>query len=137
MRSLLAMIIAGMLCAGCALVANPAKDLLDQADMKLAAEDYEGAAALYADLIAGYPNDGQAQRARAIRKLLEDLRSAETELGRSRTDLARVAKSDELPKIRRELADRQSEVNQLRAEMSKLRADLERLRAIDLQDIKK
>ncbi len=129
MKSLLAMVVIGMLGAGCTLLSSPAKDLLDQADTKLAAEDYNGASALYTDLIDGYPNDPQAQRARATQTLLERLRGAQTELGR--------AKSEELPKTRRELLDRQSEVNQLKAEMAKLRADLERLRNIDLQDIKK
>ena len=131
MKSLLAMVVLGMVCVGCALIPSPAKDLLDQADTKLATGDYSGAVALYTEIIDGYPNDEQAARARAVRTALERLRSAQTELSRAQSQ------SEELPRVRRDLSDRQSEVNQLRAEMAKLRADLERLRNIDLQDIKK
>ena len=131
MKSLFAMVVIGMACVGCALLPSPAKELLDQADTKLAAEDYSGALTLYTELIDGYPNDEQAARARAIRTALERLRGTQTELSRLKSQ------SDELPKVRRDLSDRQSEVNQLRAEMAKLKADLERLRNIDLQDIKK
>ena len=129
MKSLFATGVIGVLFVGCAMFSSPARDLLNQADTKLAAEDYNGALALYTEMVDGYPNDAQAARARATRAALERLRSVQTELGR--------AQSEELPRVRRELSDRQSEVNQLKAEMAKLRADLERLRNIDLQDIKK
>ncbi len=143
MKSLLAIVVIGMLCAGCAVVSSPAKDLLNQADMKLAAEDYSGAVDLYTELVDGYPDDAQASRARATRTALERLLTAQTEIGR--------VQSEELPRVRRELSVRQIAVDQLKAEMTKLRADqiavdqlkaemaklradLERLRNIDLQD---
>ena len=62
MKSLLAMVAIGIMCVGCALIPSPAKELLDQADTKLAAEDYGGALALYTDVVDGYPNDPQAER---------------------------------------------------------------------------
>jgi cell division protein FtsB len=40
-----------------------------------------------------------------------------------------------VPQLRRELAERQSEVDRLKAETAKLRADMERLRDIDLQTL--
>jgi len=54
----------------------------------------------------------------------------------SQTELERGARRNEvLPRLRRELAERQGEVDRLKAESAKLRADLERLRNIDLQTL--
>ena len=68
----------------------------------------------------------RATRARATQTALDRLLDSQTELDR-------VKRNEELPRLRRELAERQSEVDRLKAESAKLRADLERLRNIDLQ----
>ena len=130
MKPLSVMLMLGMLCTGCAsLPPEPAKTLLDQADAMLVAEDYGGALALYAGFVQAHPDDTQAARARATRTALERLLSSQAELDRLR-------RSDELPRLRRDLSDRQSEVDRLKAEMAKLRADIERLRNIDLQELR-
>jgi TolA-binding protein len=95
----------------------------------LVAEDYSGALALYAGFVQAHPEDTQAARARATRTALERLLSSQAELDRLR-------RSDELPRLKRDLSERQSEVDRLKAEMAKLRADLERLRNIDLQELR-
>ena len=130
MKPLSAMLMLGMLCTGCAsLSPEPAKTLLAQADAMMAAEDYGGALALYAGFVQAHPDDTEAARARAIRTALDRLLTSQAELDRLR-------RGDELPRLRRELSDRQSEVDRLKAEMAKLRADLERLRNIDLQELR-
>jgi hypothetical protein len=133
------------LCAGCASTTpapvadrNPLdqtapapvadRNSLDQADAKLAAADYSGAQALYAEFVNANPADPQAARARATQAALDRLLSAQTEL-------ERVKRSQEVPRLRRDLADRQVEVERLKAENTKLRADLERLRNIDLETL--
>ena len=130
MRPLSVMLMLGMLCTGCAsLSPEPSKTLLDQADAMLVAEDYGGALALYAGFVQAHPDDTQAARARATRTTLERLLTSQAELDRLR-------RSDELPRLRRDLSDRQSEVDRLKAEMARLRADLGRLRNIDLQELR-
>jgi hypothetical protein len=142
MKPLFAIVMAGMLCAGCASTAPapapapvPDKNSLDQADAKLAAADYSGAQALYAEFVNADPANPQAARARAIQAALDRLLSAQTELDR-------VKRSQEVPRLRRDLADRQVdverlkvEVERLKAENTRLRADLERLRNIDLETL--
>jgi hypothetical protein len=130
MKPLSVMLMLGMLCAGCAsLSPAPAQTLLSQADAMMAAEDYGGALALYAEFVQAHPDDAQAARARATRTALDRLLLSQSELDHLR-------RGDELPRLRRELSDRQSEVDRLKAEMAKLRADLERLRNIDLQELR-
>jgi hypothetical protein len=130
MKPLSVMLMLGMLCTGCAsLSPEPAKTLLDQADAMLVAENYGGALALYAGFVQAHPDDTQAARARATRTALDRLLLSQSELDHLR-------RSDELPRLRRDLSDRQSEVDRLKAEMAKLRADLERLRNIDLQELR-
>lgn len=130
MKPLSVMLMLGMLCAGCAsLSSEPARTLLSRADAMMVAEDYGGALALYAGFVQAHPDDTQAARARATRTALDRLLSSQTELDRLR-------RSDELPRLRRDLSDRQSEVDRLKAEMAKLRAHLERLRNIDLQELR-
>ena len=130
MRPLSVMLMLGMLCTGCAsLSPAPGKTLLSQADALMAAEDYGGALALYAGFAQAHPDDTHAARARATRTALDRLLSSQAEVDRLR-------RSDELPRLRRELSDRQSEVDRLKAEMAKLRADLGRLRNIDLQELR-
>jgi hypothetical protein len=54
MKPSFAIVIAGMLCTGCAPVApapEPVTNRLDQADAKMAAADYRGAQALYAEFV--------------------------------------------------------------------------------------
>jgi hypothetical protein len=139
------MLMLGMLCASCAslspepLSPEPATTLLDQADAMLVAEDYGGALPLYAGFVQAHPDDTQAARARATRTALERLLGSQAELDRllsSQAELDRLRRSDELPRLKRDLSDRQSEVDRLKAEMAKLRADLERLRNIDLQELR-
>jgi hypothetical protein len=124
------MLMLGMLCTGCASVSpEPAKTLLDQADAMLVAENYGGALALYTGFVQAHPDDTQAARARATRTALDRLLLSQSELDH-------LQRSDELPRLRRDLSDRQSEVDRLKADMAKLRADIERLRNIDLQELR-
>lgn len=131
MSPLFVIVMAGMLCTGCASMGPspaPAKNSLDQADAKMAAADYSGAQVLYAEFVNANPGNPQAARARAIQAALDRLLSAQTELDR-------LIRSEEVPRLRRELAERHGEVERLKAENAKLRADLERLRNIDLQTL--
>ena len=131
MKALFAIAMAGMLCAGCASTApspEPARNPLELADAKMAAADYRGAQALYAEFVNANPGNPQAARAHAMQAALDRLLSSQTEL-------ERLNRSEEVPRLRREIAERQSEVEHLKAENAKLRADLERLRNIDLQTL--
>jgi hypothetical protein len=145
MKPLFVIVMACMLCTGCASIApspEPVKTSLDQADAKMAAADYSGARALYAEFFNANPGNQQAARARASQAALDLLLSAQAELDR-------VKRSEEMPRLRREIADRKGdverlkteiaerhgEVERLKAENAKLRADLERLRNIDLQTL--
>lgn len=132
MRTFFAIVLlAGMLCSGCASMApspKSARNTLDQADARMAAADYSGAQALYAEFVNANPASPQAARARAIQAALDRLLSAQTELDR-------LNRSAEVPRLRRELAERHGEVERLKSENAKLRADLERLRNIDLETL--
>lgn len=130
MNSLRVTFMIGVLCSGCAATPSPesSNTLLGQADAKLAAEDYSSAQALYAEFITANPDDAHADRARATRAALDHLLASQAELDR-------VQRGEELARLRRELADRQSDVDRLKAEVGKLRADLERLRSIDLDQL--
>ena len=133
MKSMTAILMTGMLSAGCASLSPepakaPAKTLLEQADARMTAEDYSGALALYAQFVKADPDNAQAARARATQTALDRLLASQTELDRMKQD-------DELPRLRRELLERRSEADRLKAEIAKLRADLERLRNIDLQNL--
>jgi predicted RNase H-like nuclease (RuvC/YqgF family) len=94
----------------------------------MAAADYSGAQALYAEFVNANPGNPLAARARAIQSALDRLLGAQTELDR-------LKRSEEMPRLRRDLAERHSEVERLKAENAKLRADLERLRNIDLETL--
>lgn len=131
MNPLFLIVMAGMLCSGCASIApspEPAKNSLDRADAKMAAADYSGAQTLYAEFVNADPGNPQAARARAIQAALNRLMGSQTELDR-------LNRSEEMPRLRREIAERQGEIERLKAENAKLRADLERLRNIDLQTL--
>jgi peptidoglycan hydrolase CwlO-like protein len=131
MKPLFVIVIAGMLCTGCASMAPapaPAKNSLDQADAKMAAADYRGAQALYTEFVNANPGNPQAARARAIQAALDRLLSAQAES-------ERLKQSNEIPRLRREIAERQGEVDHLKAENAKLRADIERLKNIDLETL--
>lgn len=131
MKPLFVSVMAGMLCIGCASIApspTPAKNSLERAEAKMAAADYSGAQALYAEFVNANPGTPQAARARAIQAALDRLLSSQSELDR-------LKQSQEMPRLRREIAERQGEVERLKAENAKLRADLERLRNIDLQTL--
>jgi len=128
MKPLFLIVMAAMLCTGCASLApspDPAKNSLDRADAKMAAADYSGAQALYAEFVNANPGNPQAARARATQAALDRLLSSQTEA-------ERLNQSDEIPRLRREIAERQGEVDHLKAENAKLRADIERLKNIDL-----
>jgi len=128
MKPLFLIVMAAMLCTGCASLApspDPAKNSLDRADAKMAAADYSGAQALYAEFVNANPGNPQAARARATQAALDRLLSSQTEA-------ERLNQSDEIPRLRREIADRQGEVDHLKAENARLRADIERLKNIDL-----
>ena len=115
--------------AGCrAFTPEPARATLDQADAKIVAADYSGAQALYAEFVNANPDSPQAARARAMQTVLDRLLSSQAELDRAR-------RSDEIPRLRRELSERQNEAERLKSEISKLRSDIERLRSIDLQTL--
>ena len=131
MKPVFVIVMAGMLCAGCASTTpppEPPKASLDQADAKMAAADYSGAQVLYAEFVNANPGNPQAARARAVQAALDRLLSSQTELDR-------LNRSEEIPRLRREIAERRGEVERLKAENAKLRADLERLRNIDLQTL--
>jgi len=129
MKSLFVALVVAVLCAGCTLLASaPSRSLLEEADAKLGAADYKAASASYGEFVKADPGNAQAARARATQTALDRLLDSQTELDR-------VKRNDELPRLRRELAERQSEVDRLKAESAKLRADLERLRNIDLQTL--
>ena len=124
-----AILVTGMLSAGCASVSPdaakaPAKTLLEQADARLTAEDYSGALALYAQFAKANPDNAQAARARATQTALDRLLASQSEL-------ERVKQNDELPRLRREVSERRSEVDRLKAEVAMLRADLERVRNVE------
>lgn len=131
MISLRMIFMVGVLCAGCAVTPSPeaGKTLLGRADAKMAAEDYGGALALYAEFITVNPDDAQADRARATRTALDHLLASQAELDR-------MQRGEELARLRRELSDRQSDVDRLKTEVAKLRADLDRLRNIDLDQLR-
>lgn len=137
MKPLFVLLMAALLCtAGCkslapdSTTASPVSPgtLLEQADTKLVAADYPGAQALYAEFLNASPDNPQAPRARAMQTVLDRLLSSQTELDR-------VKRSDEVPRLRRELSERQNESERLKTEIAKLRADMERLRSIDLQTL--
>ena len=125
--SLVLVVMAVMAAAGCKVLApESARTTLDQADEKMAAADYAGAQALYAEFVNANPNHAQAGRARATQTVLERLLNSQAELDKAK-------RTDDAPRLRRELADQRGEVDRLKGEVAKLRADLERLRSIDLQ----
>jgi hypothetical protein len=98
--------------------------LLNQADARLAAEDYKGAISSYSEFATAMAEHPQAARARATQVALERLLAAQAAI-------ARAQQSGDA--TRRELTERQAETERLKGEVAKLRADLERLRIIDLQ----
>ena len=137
MKTMTAILMTGMLSAGCASVSpepakapgkTPATTLLEQADARMAAADYSDAQALYAEFVNTNPDNAQAARARATQAALDRLLATQTELDR-------VKQNDELPRLQRELLERRSEVDRLKAEIGKLRADLERVRNLELQNL--
>ena len=138
MKWLSIILMAALLCTGCAspepgatpVAVSRAANVLQQAEAKMAAADYSGAQALYAQFINDNPDNAQTARARATQGALDLLLSSQSEL-----DL--LKRSEEAPRLRRELSERQSEVDRLKAEVAKLRADIERLRNIDLQTLPK
>ena len=138
----LALVLLVLLGGGCAWLGRDAARALADADGHAAHGDYPAAMAAYDAYLARYPDDGGADRARAVRTLVGELMAAraerdrlvarETELARQatarETELTRqaAARDAELARLRQELAARQAEV-------ARLREDLEALKRTDLQ----
>ena len=135
MKQISVVLMVALLCTGCASLspepgATPrdTKAVLEQADAKMAAADYRGAQALYAQFITENPDNAQTARARATQRALDRLLSSQTELDQ-------LKRGEELSRVRRELSEKQSEVDRLKTEVAKLRADLERVRNIELETL--
>ena len=127
----LALVLLVLLGGGCALLGRDAARALADADARAAHGDYPAAMAAYDAYLARYPNDGGADRARAVRTLVSELMAARAERDRlvvHETELTRqaAAREAELARLRQELAARQAEV-------ARLREDLEALKRTDLQ----
>jgi hypothetical protein len=148
--------------AGCApwsAAPRPALQLLDGAERLTVLGDHASAVELYDELLAKYPEDAVAGRARAgresavavltareeIARLREQLNARETEVRRLREDLlARermltsrdqtlAVREGEVGRLQHELSARQAELAKLTAEADRLRTDLEQLKRIDLK----
>lgn len=129
MKSIFSVLIAAVLCAGCSSIPSVVvRNSIEPADAKLVAADYTGAQALYAEYANSQPDSPHAARARATQAALVRLLASQSEIDR-------LKRGDESPRLRRELADRQGELDRLKTELARLRADLERLRSIDLQTL--
>ena len=147
-RSLLVILVV-LAGAGCALLGRDASRALADADAHAAQGDYPAAMAAYDAYLARYPEDGGADRARAVLTLVKELMAAraerdalvtrESELTRQASEHARqttareaestrqaAAREGELTRLRQELAARQGEV-------ARLREDFEALKRTDLQ----
>jgi predicted nuclease with TOPRIM domain len=122
-------LVAGMLCAGCASSPRHGESPLSRADAQLEAKNYRDAVALYSEFLKTNLQDPQAGRARATQAALDQLLALQSELER--------VQQGELPRLHRELADRQNEADRLKGEVAKLRTDIERLRNIDLKELQR
>lgn len=141
-----------MLClAGCAAVpaGHPATSLLDRGDRLVAQGDFAAAVTVYEELLARYPDDAVAPRARASRdaaaRILAARQEIDQEVSRLRAELAvrddeltrmkqdLTARESEVARLQRELATRQAELQRLTAEAERLRGDLEQLKRLDLK----
>lgn len=89
---------------------RPGATLLDRADRQVQAGDYAAAVQTYDVLLARYPDDPEAPRARASRDV-----------------------AAEIVRLRAELSSRDTELSRLRQEVTRLRDDLEHLKRMDLQ----
>jgi TolA-binding protein len=113
------------------LLGRDAARALATADAHAAHGDYPAAMAAYDAYLARYPEDGGADRARAVRRLVGELMAVGAERDRlvvHETALTRqaAAREAELARLRQELAARQAEV-------ARLRGDLEALKRTDLR----
>jgi predicted RNase H-like nuclease (RuvC/YqgF family) len=131
------------------LLGRDAARALADADAHAAYGDYPAAMAAYDAYLARYPEDGGADRARAVRRLVGELMAVRAERDRlvahesalarqaieqarhataRETELTRqaAARDAELARLRQELAARQAEV-------ARLREDLQALKRTDLQ----
>jgi chromosome segregation ATPase len=113
-----------LLVSGCAWIGRDASRALADADARAARGDYPAAMAAYEAYLKRYPDDEEAERARAARALVADLLTARAERDRLTAELAR--QGGELTKLRHELSTRQAEV-------ARLKEDLEALKRTDLQ----
>jgi len=131
------------------LLGRDAARALADADARAAHGDYPAAMAAYDAYLARYPNDGGADRARAVRALVGELMAARAERDRlvaHETELTRQATARETQataretELTRQAAARDAELARLRqelvarlAEIARLREDLEALKRTDLQ----
>ena len=138
----LALVLLVVLAGGCALFTRDAVRALADADAYAAHGDYPAAMAAYDTYLARYPEDGGADRARAVRTLVQDLLASRAERDRLAAREAELkqqatlreaelkqqaaAREAELARLRQELAARQAEV-------TRLREDLEALKRTDLK----
>jgi hypothetical protein len=124
------------------LLGRDAARALADADARAAYGDYPAAMAAYDAYLARYPNDGGADRARAVRALVSELMAARAERDRlvaHETELTRQVTARET-ELTRQTAARDAELARLRqelvarlAEIARLREDLEALKRTDLQ----
>ena len=137
--------------AGCASAAPPTRPsatLLVQADRMVTAGHYADAFEAYGEILAKYPDAGEAGRARGSRdaiaallaaraqvaRLTADMRAQEAELARTRERAA--ARESDLARTREQAAARDGDLARARQEIARLTADADRLRA-DLETLKK
>jgi hypothetical protein len=89
---------------------RPGATLLERADRQVMVGDYAAAVQTYDVLLARYPDDPEALRARTSRDV-----------------------AAEIVRLRAELSTRDTELSRLRQEVARLRDDLENLKRMDMQ----
>lgn len=127
---------------------RPSATLLVQADRMVIAGQYADALEAYGEILAKYPEAGEASHARSSReavaallatrarilRLDADMRAQETELARTREQIA--IREGELARAREQVAARDGDLARARQEIARLTAEADRLRA-DLETLKK
>ena len=116
--------------------------MLERADKSMISGEYEGAVRFYEEFAARHPGHEQAARARATQMVLKRMLAAQAEMARAQRDGDMVRRElgerqVEVERLKAETDRQKVEADRLRAEVAKMRADLERLRSIDLQSLPK
>jgi len=133
-RIALAAVILAFALAGCAswfASERPSATLLVKADGLVDQGEYARAIDAYDELLARYPDDAAAPRARSSRIAVARLVAAREEADRLRRDLEAARQS--LAAREGDLQRTRQELQRVTAESERLRADLERLKRIDLE----